>query len=140
GVSGDVCNASAVLKADGMVAGLDLVAAPARTIAGQVVTACVGADFGSKVQTSVVRLRLGASPKACDGACGPGYCGTGDEALVFHGSAPDGSDLGFAEKVSLIGEVLLDYDVHVNGALRYAVVCRGSGGALRDDIAVDAIS
>jgi hypothetical protein len=147
GATGAVCSPNGALVAnDGVVAGLDHASGgTVATLAGMyTVTGCVSVDFGASVLLNDATVRVAANGNACGAACTPNDpdgCGTYDRATIFFAAQPGSAGWTFAGHADL-KSTLQDFAFPIPAGMmaRYIIVCRGGGGAPRDDVVVDAVT
>ncbi len=135
GTCGGICNPFSALVSDGAWAGLDCTGGGATLIDGVNVTACIAADFGSVTNLDPLIVRAKSVANACGTPCTTS-CNSGDEMLVFYGSAR--GLYQFAKAIAL-APTFNDYPITLGLAARYVLVCRNGSGPIRDDVAVDSI-
>lgn len=138
GTLGVACDIGKVLASDNTPAGLDFQEGANTeygTIDGQLVSGCVGVDFGAVAPLGRVVVRARAIGTACGTAC-KGDCGLGRRMLVFAGKAK-GTYHHIGNK-DITGS-WSGYEFPQFPVARYVVVCRPPSLWQRDDVQVDAI-
>jgi hypothetical protein len=130
------CKSGNVLVTDDKGTGLDVLDyGQFESLAGTLVTSCVGVEFAAPLTTVTVRLRAVAN--ACGRACMGTTCGTGRFAVAFLGATRDTLRLTGGD-VNVTG-AFENYPLSTKPTDRVAVVCRFASSADKDDIEVDSI-
>jgi len=133
---GIVCTPLNALATDSNFAGLDYDDTGGTNLDSQVVSACVGVDFGNVYVIDSLQIHAKIVAKACSVGCTT-ECGTLNTARVFSGTSQ--ADYAFVATITLssTNEV---HEVPLGVPARYVLVCRPTGGGIRDDIQVDSIN
>lgn len=128
---GVVCNPSAVLVRDGVVAGVARNPGTAiDQIDGHPVSACVVAHFDRGGVLSI-RVVARAAGDVCGESCSAGFCGTGRELEVF-------ADESYVGTVA-VGGGLLEHVLPLERSIAIVTLCRGGHGAARDHLEIDSV-
>lgn len=141
---GEVCTPANSLAADGAVAGLDRPSnnTSIELVPGERVSACIELDFGQVETWASIRIRATAVDQACSTPCQDTGCGESGYIRVFSAAEP-GSDYAVVDVYTDLTpsrDVLTDWDLFPTEPAREIIICRGGGGASKDDIIIDAVS
>ncbi len=133
-----VCDEDGIRARGGAAAGLARFDDTSTTsIDGVTVSACVKADFGSVEAFSELLVVASASPSACGTMCMDPLCGTG-RTIVWFTSA---DDVTYGPHGPLMPTgVFADFHVPTDAPYRYALVCRSTNAAARDQNLVDYVA
>lgn len=133
------CDSSNVLESDGTNAGL-VYKNEGGTICkldGVNLTSCVNVDLGGDYTIAKAKVTYKMVDSICGEGCAGQYCGTDPGGFVFYST--DKSNWKKIDKLDYSTE-LITKEFEASASARYLQVCRGGGGAARDNIAVDNIS
>lgn len=135
----ELCGVDNAVLRDGRTAGIDRPGGVQWTVLdGEVVSGCIGLDYGQVLEFRQFVVRAASAAKACSVACVGQDCGSSDYFRIYTGTTKGRYSLrdGYTDLV----RTLADYTTSFSGRARYVVICRGGGGITRDDVLLDAVT
>lgn len=136
----DACQLNNALVADGLGAGLDRLATAQcpGTWDSSGSCGCLALDLGAAYVLSKIDVVARPVSVGCSYSCVSGSCGSGDTFSVLTG-VYEGS-YAWLSNVPMTGTQYAQYSVTKPVVARFVTVCRQAYDAIRDDVAVDAVT